>query len=353
MTLVTLSGIVPHDPARRRHILLAGLVGLVILAALVATTAGAMPIAPDHVIAALLDRIGLAHASVDPVESAVLFTIRLPRLVLGLAVGATLGLAGAALQALFRNPLADPGLLGVSSGAACGAVGWIVLGGTSLWLQGSFAMPLCAFTSALIATALVYLIARARSQSDAATLLLAGIAINALCSAILGFLTYLGNDAQLRSLTFWMMGGLGGVTTHEIAPALPILIAASAGISLHARAFDLLALGESDATHLGLKVETIRRTTIILVAQGVGASVALTGVISFVGLAAPHLVRLAGGPHHRFVLPASALMGALLTVSADIVARLAVEPAEVPIGIVTSALGAPFFIWLLLRKRMA
>ncbi|MGB8602587.1 MAG: iron ABC transporter permease [Rhizomicrobium sp.] len=353
MTIATLPGIEPHDPARRRRTLLVGLVVLVILAALAAAAAGAMPIAPDHVLAALLDRIGLAHTSADPVESAVLFTIRLPRLVLGLAVGATLGLSGAALQALFRNPLADPGLLGVSSGAACGAVGWIVLGSIApLWLQGRFAMPLCAFASALIATALVYLIARVRAQSDAATLLLAGIAINALSSAMLGFLTYLGSDAQLRSLTFWMMGGLGGVTADEITPALPILIAASVGICLHARAFDLLALGESDATHLGLKVETVRRTTIILVALGVGAAVALTGVIGFVGLAAPHLVRLAGGPHHRFVLPAAALMGALLTVSADIVARLAVMPAELPIGIVTSALGAPFFIWLLQRKRM-
>lgn len=355
MTIATVpDGIVLPDQARRRRILLAGLIVLMILAALVAITAGAMPITPSHVVAAQLDRSGLLHASVDPAESAVLFTIRLPRLLLGLAVGATLGLAGAALQALFRNPLADPGLLGVSSGAACGAVGWIVLGSIApLWLQGRFAMPLCAFASALIATALVYLIAKARAQSDAATLLLAGIAINALGSAVLGFLTYLGSDAQLRSLTFWMMGGLGGVTTHEIAPALPVLIAACVGICLHTRAFDLLALGESDATHLGMKVETVRRTTIMLVALGVGAAVALTGVIGFVGLASPHLVRLVGGPHHRFVLPASALMGALLTVSADIVARLAVTPAELPIGIVTSALGAPFFIWLLQRKRTA
>lgn len=343
----------PVTGRSRQHTVLIVLLLLVFLAGILAASLGAVTITPAHIADALLHRIGLL-ANADATDSAVLFTIRLPRLILALGVGATLGLAGAALQALFRNPLADPGLLGVSSGAACGAVGWIILGSAlPLWLQGSLAMPLAAFAASLLATALVCLIASSRARFDAATLLLSGIAVNALGGAILGYLTYLGNDAQLRSLTFWMMGGLGGVTWQQIAPALPVLALSLAGLLRQARAYDLLALGEGDAAHLGLNVRAVRRNCIVLVSLCVGASVALSGVIGFVGLAAPHLVRLAGGPHHRFVLPASALMGALLTISADICARLVVLPAELPIGIVTSALGAPFFIWLLQRRPSA
>jgi iron complex transport system permease protein len=354
MTIATTQSgrVTPGDPQQRyRFWVFVALGTALVVATILAAGVGALAIAPSHILSALAAQVGLT-ADIAPYEKAVLFSIRLPRLALGLAVGASLGIAGAALQALFRNPLADPGLLGVSSGAACGAVGWIVIGGLApLWMQGAFALPLAAFASALIATALVYAIASANARTDAATLLLAGIAMNALAGAILGFLTYLGNDAQLRSLTFWMLGGLSGVTWDQIAPVLPIMAAAVAGVLLHARAFDILALGESAATHLGLGVENTRRTIVFLVALSVGAAVALTGVIGFVGLAAPHLVRLIGGPQHRYVLPASALMGALITVAADIVARIAVIPSELPIGIVTSALGAPFFIWLL-RKRL-
>jgi iron complex transport system permease protein len=335
----------------RRLTVFAVLVVLLGAACLTAVSVGALSISPSHILAALGGQIGLSSAVVEPFESAALFGIRLPRLALGLGAGATLGISGAALQALFRNPLADPGLLGVSSGAACGAVGWIVLGGFApLWMQTAYSLPLAAFAAALVATFLVYLIAYAHFRTDAATLLLAGVAMNALAGAVLGFLTYLGSDAQLRTLTFWMLGGLSGVTWGQIAPVMPVTIAAVAGIALNARIFDILALGESAAGHLGLAVENIRRLTVLLVALGVGASVALTGVIGFVGLAAPHLVRLIGGPRHAYVLPAAALTGALLTVAADIVARIAVIPAELPIGIVTSALGAPFFIWLLRRR---
>jgi iron complex transport system permease protein len=320
------------------------------IVALTAAGVGALAVPPSHILAAAGEKLGLA-ISVTPYESAVLFSIRLPRLALGLAVGASLGVSGAALQALFRNPLADPGLLGGSAGAACGAVGWIVLGGLApVWIQGAFALPFAAFASALLATALVYAIASANARTDAATLLLAGIAINALAGAVLGILTYLGTDTQLRSLTFWMLGGLSGVTWDQIAPVLPVMVLAIGGLLLHARTFDILALGESGAAHLGLHVERTRRTIVFLVALAVGSAVALTGIIGFVGLAAPHLVRLLGGPRHAYVLPASALMGALTAVAADIIARVAVIPSELPIGIVTSALGAPFFIWLLRRR---
>lgn len=341
-------GVQRKNALRRRLVLLALSLALAVCC-LVAVSAGALTIPPTHIISAIGAKLGLATNS-DPFEQAALFDIRLPRLVLGLCVGASLGICGGALQAQFRNSLADPGLLGVSSGAACGAVGWIVLGASApVWMHTAMALPATAFAAALIATAIVYAIAASRGQTEGSTLLLAGIAVNALASAIMGFLTYLGNDAQLRSLTFWLLGGLSGVTWNEIFPVLPVFAVAIVGILLLARSFDVLALGEATAGHLGLSVETIRRITMSLTAAGVGAAVALTGIIGFVGLTSPHLVRLIAGPKHSYVLPAAALMGALITVLADTVARTIVVPAELPIGIVTSAVGAPFFIWLLRR----
>jgi iron complex transport system permease protein len=343
------------DPLRlRRQVILAVLALALLGACLAASAMGALCIPFSHLLAALARRIGLPTAvAVSPVEEAALFAIRLPRIALGLGAGATLGVAGAALQALFRNPLADPGLIGVSGGAACGAVGWIVLGGLAPgWLQGSRATPLAAFAVGLAAAAGVYWIARRGAHTDIATLLLAGLAMNALTAAGVGYLTYLGTDAQLRTLTFWLLGGLGGATWHEVWPMLLMMGAACLGLLALARSYDVLALGERTAGHLGLRVQTLQRCTIGCVALGAGASVALTGVIGFVGLVAPHLVRLLGGASHRYVLPASALMGALLLVLADLLARTAVAPAELPVGIVTSALGAPFFI-VLLRRRLS
>jgi len=344
-----------HDPMRpRRQIAFAALGFALLIACLTASAIGALRIPFSHLLGALLQRAGVeASTHVAPIEIAALFTIRLPRVALGLGAGATLGVAGAALQALFRNPLADPGLIGVSGGAACGAVGWIVLGGSApAWMHGTFATPLAAFAAGLAAVAGVYGIARRGTQTDIATLLLAGLAMNALTAAGVGYLSYLGTDAQLRALTFWLLGGLGGATWGEVWPMLLVMGVASLGLFALGRSYDVLALGDRTAGHLGLSVETVRRCTIACVALGAGASVALTGVIGFVGLVAPHLVRLLGGPSHRFVLPASALMGALLLVLADLLARTAVAPAELPVGVVTSALGAPFFI-ALLRRRLA
>ncbi len=344
------------DPARdplqmRRQTILAALAACLAVACLVAATLGALPIPASHVAAALLAHLGIdTGIPATPIEEAALFSIRLPRVALGMGVGAMLGLSGTALQALFRNPLADPGLIGVSGGAACGAIGWIVLGAQlPLWMDTGVSMSVAAFATGLAATAGVYAIGRAQARTDVATLLLAGLAVNALTTAIIGYLTYLGSDAQLRALTFWLLGGLGGVTWDQIWPALLLMAAAAMGLGVLGRGYDLLLLGEGSAAHLGLNVEAVRRASVLLVALGVGAGVALTGIIGFVGLAAPHLVRLMGGPAHRFVLPGSALLGALLVVLADLAARLLVVPAELPIGVVTSALGAPFFIWLLRR----
>lgn len=349
MTVSSVSGGMQQRQALHRRLVISTLCLALGACCLMAVSVGALTIPPAHILWALAAKLGFStHA--DPFEQAALFDIRLPRLFLGLCVGASLGICGGALQALFRNPLADPGLLGVSSGAACGAVGWIVLGASApAWMHVSMALPLVAFVAALIATTLVYTIAASRAQSEGSTLLLAGIAVNALAGAVMGFLTYLGSDAQLRSLTFWLMGGLSGVTWHEILPVLPVFAIALAGILALARSFDVLALGEATAGHLGLPVKAIRQLTMCFTAIGVGAAVALTGVVGFVGLISPHLVRLIAGPKHSYVLPASALMGALITVLADTIARTIVVPAELPIGIVTSAIGAPFFIWLLRR----
>ncbi len=352
MTAAALEAFDEHrDPLRlRRRLILIGLAVALALSCIAAAAIGALEIPFTHVVAALAHRIGWPVA-VEPFEAAALFGIRLPRVALAVAVGAVLGAAGTALQALFRNPLADPGLIGVSGGAACGAVGWIVLG-TSLpaWMHATAGMPLAAFGCGLGATLGVYAIAHTRSRTDIATLLLSGLAMNALTTAVVGYLTYLGNDAQLRALTFWLLGGLGGATWDQIWPALLPMAAALAGIVFLMRSYDVLALGESTAGHLGIAVERVRIATILLVSLGVGASVALTGIIGFIGLVAPHLLRLMGGAAHRFVLPGAALLGALLVVLADLFARVVVAPAELPIGVVTSALGAPFFIWLLRRR---
>lgn len=353
---MTIAAATSFDPTRdplqlRRQVILAALAASLIAACLLAATLGALSIPFSHVVASILAHLGIdTGVPVTNIEDAALFSIRLPRVALGLGVGAVLGISGAALQALFRNPLADPGLIGVSGGAACGAIGWIVLSAAlPLWMHTSISMPIASFAAGLAATGGVYAIGKAQSRTDVATLLLAGLAVNALTTAIIGYLTYLGSDAQLRALTFWLLGGLGGATWDQIWPVLLLIAASVIGLGRFGRSYDLLALGENSAAHLGMAVETVRRSTILLVSLGVGASVALTGIIGFVGLAAPHLVRLMGGPAHRFVLPGSALLGALLVVLADIAARLLVIPAELPIGVVTSALGAPFFIWLLRR----
>jgi iron complex transport system permease protein len=341
-----------HDPLRvRQRFTLIALSVLLLAAALAASAIGALSISFSHILSALADVLGVrAGLRVPPIESATLFMIRLPRVALGLGGGAVLGLSGAALQALFRNPLADPALIGVSGGAACGAVGSIVLGlSANTWLPAVWAVPALAFITALIAAAAAYGIAQRASRTDVAMLLLAGLAVNALTGALVGYLSYIGTDAQLRALTFWLMGGLSGATWPQIWPALLIMGVAAFGLLSLARSYDVLALGDSAAGHLGLKVEAVRRMTIACVALAAGASVALTGIIGFVGLVAPHLVRLMGGGAHRFVLPASALMGALLLVLADLCARTLVVPAELPVGIVTSALGAPLFIQLLRR----
>jgi iron complex transport system permease protein len=335
------------------------LLGLVLLLALIiflSVDKGAVEISLAQCLSIIGGRIGL-HLPWDftAQQEATLLTIRLPRVVLGLLVGAGLGVSGAAMQGLFRNPLADPSLIGISSGAALAATLSVVVGDAVAFslppLLKLFAFPLAAFAGALITTILVYRLATIAGQTIVATLLLAGIAINALAQALSGFLTFYATDTQIRSLTFWKLGSMGGASWANVLVASPFIILPILLIPRLSRALNALLLGEAEAGHLGFDIERVKRETVIMVALSVGACVAVTGLISFVGLVVPHLLRLMIGPDHRRLIPGSALLGASLLLGADLIARTIVSPAELPIGVLTAITGAPFFLWLLLRDR--
>ena len=259
------------------------------------------------------------------------------------------------MQGLFRNPLADPGLVGVSSGGALAAAATIVLG-DKLLVGSSFKLPIgvlpvTAFLGALAITTLLYRFASREGRTSIATFLLGGLAIAALANAGIGLLVFLADDRQLRDITFWMLGSLSGATWLKVAALAPFLGALLVCLPFIARGLDILVLGEAEAFYSGVQVERLKRLSIVLVAAATGAAVSLTGVIGFVGIIVPHLVRLAIGPGHRLLLPAAMLFGASLLLAADTVARVIAAPAELPIGIVTAIIGAPFFLTLLMRQR--
>jgi iron complex transport system permease protein len=344
--------------ARRRRIAFAMLTALAAAlgcAVLAAFCIGAYRLTPTEVLAALVASSDtLARDPASAQARAVLLDIRAPRVVLACLVGAGFGAAGAAMQALFRNPLADPGLIGVSSGAALGASALIVLGPALVAGPIGFAyLPLAAFAGALAIAALVYRLAASRGRLALPLLLLAGIAINALVGAAIGLLTYVANDTQLRSLTFWSLGSVGGAQWSMIAAVAPFALVGCALLARERHALNALQLGETEALHLGVPVQRVKRRVLIATALCVGALVSCTGVIGFIGLVAPHCVRLVCGPDQRIVMPGAALLGALLTIVADLAARTVAAPAEIPLGILTALLGAPFFLALLWRGRGA
>jgi len=341
---------------RRLQLQRLSLIGLALLTAMIAVLSvavGPVTIPAGDVLRVLAGLAGLPVADVAPQHEAVILSIRLPRTLLGLLVGAALAVAGAAMQGLFRNPLADPGLIGVSSGAALAAVAVIVLGSHGLAFLttalGPFSLPVAAFAGGLFTTLIVYRLANQDGRTSVTTLLLAGIAINALCGAGTGLLTYLADDQQLRTLTFWSMGSLGGATWPAVGSAAVLIAVPLFILPLLARTLNALLLGEAEAGHLGIAVQRMQRVIVALAALAVGAAVAVSGIIGFVGLVVPHLLRLALGPDHRFLLPGSALLGGSLLLLADLLARTLVTPAELPIGILTALLGGPFFIALLMR----
>jgi iron complex transport system permease protein len=349
-------GLRVRSSAGRARLLLVALAVLLVLVVLLAADKGAVEISLAQCAAIVAHKLGLSLPwRFTAEQEATLIGIRLPRVLLGVVVGAGLGVSGAATQGLFRNPLADPTLIGISWGAALTVTLFIVVGdAVSLQLPYAlqlFAFPATAFVGALVTSLLVYRLATIAGHTVVSTLLLAGIAINALAQAFSGFLTFYATDTQIRSLTFWKLGSLGGATWTTLAAAAPFILVPVLLFPRLARPLNALLLGESEAGHLGFDVERVKRTTVVMVALSVGAAVAFTGLIAFVGLVVPHLLRLLNGPDHRPLLPGAALLGAALLVGADLFARTVVAPAELPIGVLTAIIGAPFFLWLLLRDR--
>jgi iron complex transport system permease protein len=317
---------------------------------IIGVSAGAITIPPSRVFAVLCESLGFGVPSdVDAHDRAVLLGIRMPRTLLAMLVGAALGISGAAMQALCRNPLVEPGLAGTSVGAALGAGSWIVAAPPALRATGPAGVAAAAFAGAWFATFIVWMLSRRAGAVAPAALLLAGIAINALGGAGLGLLLFVANDVQLRDLAFWSLGSLNGATWNAVLVVALCILPAVCWLPRRAPALNALALGEEEAAHLGFDVRRLRRVVVALTALAVGGAVALCGAIGFVGLLVPHMIRFAAGPDQRVLLPGSALLGAVLLVGADVASRTVAPPAEIPVRVLTALAGAPLFLWLLRR----
>ena len=332
-----------------------GGLGLGLLVILVLSLSqGAFHIPTETVAQIFLAKLGLGEADYTLQQYNVLWQIRLPRILLAMIVGGALGISGAALQGLFRNPLVEPGIIGVSSGAALFAVIFIVFGSSLTFFSdtfGAFTLPIMAFIGGLLSVFLVYQLASGQGKTDISLLILAGVAINALAGALIGLAIFYGDDAAIRNYTFWSLGDVGGASWDKVGIACLLAIVPAGIILSQHRGLNALAMGESEAFHIGINVQKVKYIVLFFSALMVGAGVSMTGVIGFVGLIVPHLIRLVFGADHRLVLPASFLLGALLLAVADLLARTIVSPAEMPIGILTAIIGCPFFIWLIRNIR--
>ncbi len=307
---------------------------------MLALTAGAIPIPV----------ISLVGNELTDIQRMVLSEIRLPRVLLACLVGAALGISGAAMQGVFRNPLADPSLIGIAGGASLAVALMIVIVGPLPGLLGMYGLGLAAFGGGLVTSLLILHLARLGGNFSVMHMLLAGIAFNALTMSGTGFLMFLSDDQEMRALTFWTMGSLGGALWPSVfflatlvAPALFLLLRSASDLNV-------FMLGEENACYAGVNTQRLKRNVIIMSALSVGAAVAVSGLIGFIGLVVPHLVRLTISSDHRYLFPLSALMGAGLLLLADTIARIIVLPSEMPVGILTSLIGGPFFLWLLLKQ---
>jgi iron complex transport system permease protein len=322
------------------------LVGGIVLSAML----GQLAISPGEVLGSVLQAMGIPNslAPTDPIVESTLWIVRFPRIAMALAVGAALAVAGAVMQAIFGNPLAEPGVVGVSSGGALGAAIAIVLGATAL---GTGTIAIFAFLGGLGATLLVYAVSRANGRTEVVTLLLTGIAVNAFAGAGLAFLLFIADSGSREQIVFWQLGSLGGSRWSEVGIVVVVTAIGTVAAILLGRRYDLLALGERNARHLGVNVEGLRIGSIVLVALLTGVAVAFVGIIAFVGLVVPHVIRMAIGPAHRPLIVASAVGGGALLVLSDLLARSIVPGSDLPIGLLTSLIGGPFFFFLLFRQR--
>lgn len=338
-------------PRMRPAVLFGILAAALVTTVLLGVGMGAVEVGSRQVAAIVLQHLGWnTGVAYTEQQDAVVWAIRMPRVILAALTGSALAVAGAALQGMFRNPLADPGLIGVSSGAALAAVTSIVL--NISWFGGA-TLPLFAFTGGMITAVIGYGLARNNGRTEIVTLVLAGIALNTFAGAGTAILAFAASDSELRTVVFWSLGSLGGATWQSVGTTVPFIATGLAAALRWGRSLNLLVLGEREARHLGLNTERVRLAVIAVTALLTGATVAVAGVIGFVGLIVPHLVRLVAGPDHRVVLPASALGGAVLVVLADLIARRLVVPAELPLGVVTALIGGPFLLLLMTRHRRA
>jgi iron complex transport system permease protein len=341
-----------HATPRRARAAIVTAVLAVALAimAVVAAGTGQLAIPLDEVTGSLLHKIGLDFGPLPshPQGENALWLVRFPRVVLAIIVGAALAGAGAVMQGVFGNPLAEPALVGVSSGAAVGASVVIVLG---LEFAGSWTVALAAFATGLITTIAVYLLSRSNGRTEIVTLILTGVAVNAIAFATIAFCTFVADPQAREQIIFWQLGSLNGATWQGVYAVVPFAaVGLIAAVSL-GRKLDVLALGERSARHLGVDVERLRVTAVVVIALLVGSGVAFTGIVGFVGLVVPHLLRMVVGPAHRVLITTSALAGALVLVTADLGARVLVRNADLPLGMLTALVGGPFFFWLLRRTR--
>ena len=340
----------------RTTLILTGLGFCLIVATLFSLSVGAVSIPVTDVAVILLQKLGLfRNVTVEGMHEVVLSSIRLPSIIMTILIGASLGVSGSALQALFRNPLVEPSLIGVSGGSASAVVMVIVFGSAlplpvNGWLYHSL-LQLVAFGGGMLATFIVLELSTQLGKTNIAMLILTGVALNALAGAVIGLAIFYADENQLRTFTFWTLGDLGGATWDKLRFAAPLLVMACAGLLFFAPSLNLFSLGEAEAYHTGVNVESTKRRIIIFAALAVGISVSLSGIIGFVGLVVPHVIRVSFNADNRLVLPGSVLGGALLLVLSDVIARTVVSPSELPIGVVTALIGAPFFIALLMNAK--
>lgn len=351
------------DDGLRKHILpssmgkMVWILGAILLACVIfAACTGALSISVGELSEIIAFKLGLtSETRVDEQKSIVFWVIRLPRVCLAVLIGAGLGIAGASLQGLFRNPIADATLIGVTSGSSLFAVFVIMLNvkyfGMLNELAGAYSISFVAFVGAALTTSLVYQLSKLTGDGGITTLLLCGIAINALVNAVTGLMTYLADDAQLRNITFWNLGSLGGASWTSVMAVAPFVAVSLFFMPYLSKALNLLVLGESQAASLGVNMKSLKQKVIILATMGVGASVAVAGTIGFVGLVVPHIIRTLFGPNHRTLIIGSALSGAIVLTLADTLSRTIVAPSELPIGILTALLGTPFFIYILWEQK--
>lgn len=344
---------ITYHKTRFQNLILGILGGVLFLMTLLSLSIGAFSIPMSNVMGILTESFGMNSFSFTTQQANVLLQIRLPRVLMVILVGGGLGITGAALQGMFRNPLVEPGLIGVSSGGALFAVIFIVFGSNFSFLGflGAYGLPLFAFLGGLINTFLVYKMGSSSGKTDVSMLILAGVALNALSFALVGLVIFYADDAAMRNFTFWSLGDAGGANWNKVMISFLLISGPSVLIMTGYKGLNALSIGENEAFHIGVDVQKVKYTMLVSSALIVGTAVAMTGTIGFVGLVVPHLIRLRFGADHRLVLPGAFLMGACLLTFADLMARTVVMPSELPIGIITALIGTPFFIWLIINVK--